>query len=426
MIPADCIAVLAGLPSLDSVDLSSSQPLPDVQPLTALTELYLLTLEEGQTNIGLAVLPAEHFPGMWHVTYKSPLLRVSMDRSSAPLMRAIHARVCVAHSDRCTLCVLLSCVAPQVDDMLYPASRGGPGKAFLDELSVWRLKLERMHSDAHDAFGQLVRALKPAGEPVQQLQLRQCTVSDQAWSPGGELAAVTALLCHNLAATHTGLPAALSAGLQHMASLCTLEIRSCELSSGTPAALHQLPMITSLPINGCMLRGLPPLACMTGEWCGEVDARQSVFFFRSHSLPLCALQQAPRALDYGPQLRSAGEPLPEVQQPHQGATSGQRSTSAAAVAEGQPQPCARCRRCRPAARGGPSAEGAAHRRAGGSCGQLGQKHATAQASVKRLFACSGPSSSAIRLPHSTACLRHSVHALLPPACIAFYWYDGCM
>lgn len=82
-IPADCIAVLAGLPSLQSVDLSSSQPLPDVQPLTALTELYLLSLEERQASTGLAVLPAAHFPGMWHVTYKSPLLRVSMDRSAA-------------------------------------------------------------------------------------------------------------------------------------------------------------------------------------------------------------------------------------------------------------------------------------------------------------------------------------------------------
>lgn len=336
--------------------------------------------------------------------------------------------MCVAHSDRCTLCVLLSCFALQVGNTLYSASHGAHGKAFLVASRVCKLKLERMHLDAHDAFGQLVRALKPAGGPVQELQLRQCTVSAQAWSAGGELAAVTSMLCRILAAPHGGLPAALSAGLQHMASLRTLEISSCNLSSGIPAALSQLPTITSLTINGCMLRGLPSLACMTGEWCAGVDARQSVLLALPLSALSCALQAALRALDMAPQLCSAGDPLPGFQQPHQGATPGQRSAPAAAVAEGQPQPCAGCGRCRPAASGGPSAAGAVRRRAGGSCGQLGQKHATAQASVKRLFACSGRSIIAIRLLQRTACLRHSVHALLPPACIVFYWTrcDECM
>ena len=74
--PADLPAALASLSHLTCLEVRSREPLPDVQPLTALSSLEELTLEEGRGSNGLAVIPTTAHPKRRHAEFTSPLLMV--------------------------------------------------------------------------------------------------------------------------------------------------------------------------------------------------------------------------------------------------------------------------------------------------------------------------------------------------------------
>ncbi|PRW45642.1 leucine rich repeat [Chlorella sorokiniana] len=67
---------LAGLSHLRVLNLESGEPLPDMQPLTALSRLQELALQEQNASIGLLVIPAALQPERTHVVYSSPILKV--------------------------------------------------------------------------------------------------------------------------------------------------------------------------------------------------------------------------------------------------------------------------------------------------------------------------------------------------------------
>ena len=67
------------LPLLCSLRLASSEALPDPAPLTALTALISLVLEEDQ-SAGLRLLPAASFPRLCAYTISAPFLQASMGR----------------------------------------------------------------------------------------------------------------------------------------------------------------------------------------------------------------------------------------------------------------------------------------------------------------------------------------------------------
>lgn len=85
-------AALAHLPYLDDVTLRSAEPLPDVQPLTALEQLQLLKLSEEAASEGLEVLSAAHFPDWTYASFQSPHLKVGTWRMlhGRPLFTAFH------------------------------------------------------------------------------------------------------------------------------------------------------------------------------------------------------------------------------------------------------------------------------------------------------------------------------------------------
>ena len=74
--PADLPEVLSGLSTLSSLALRSTEPLPVVQPLTALGQLEELNLQEERASSGLAVLPAAAFHNSTELAFCSPLLKV--------------------------------------------------------------------------------------------------------------------------------------------------------------------------------------------------------------------------------------------------------------------------------------------------------------------------------------------------------------
>ncbi len=78
-LPAKLPALLAQLPHLASLGrliLRTEGPLPDMQPLSVLSQLRELELQEDSASTGLVVLPAAHFPGLTSASFQSPLLKV--------------------------------------------------------------------------------------------------------------------------------------------------------------------------------------------------------------------------------------------------------------------------------------------------------------------------------------------------------------
>ena len=75
--PASLQAMLAYLPHLTSLVLRSTDPLPDLRPLTALAQLRELELSEVVTHDGLEVLPASAFPERTFASFQSEALKVS-------------------------------------------------------------------------------------------------------------------------------------------------------------------------------------------------------------------------------------------------------------------------------------------------------------------------------------------------------------
>lgn len=75
-LPAGLPAPLARLPHLTGLALRSDEPLPDVQPLSSLSQLLELDLDEARASTGLVVLPAAHFPRLASASFRSPHLKV--------------------------------------------------------------------------------------------------------------------------------------------------------------------------------------------------------------------------------------------------------------------------------------------------------------------------------------------------------------
>ena len=106
-LPADCPAAIAGLTGLKALTLFSSQPLPDVQPLTALSGLTYLILQEDGPSAGLLVLPAGQFPYIHSATYYSPVLKVRLGIQPPQPHGAFVAAQCgVATASSALLCRL--------------------------------------------------------------------------------------------------------------------------------------------------------------------------------------------------------------------------------------------------------------------------------------------------------------------------------
>lgn len=75
---APLLEAVAGLSGLADLQLDSSKPLPgEVQGLTALRQLQLLSISELRSEGGLAVLPASAFPERTEAAFASPALKVS-------------------------------------------------------------------------------------------------------------------------------------------------------------------------------------------------------------------------------------------------------------------------------------------------------------------------------------------------------------
>lgn len=74
---APLLEAVAGLSGLADLQLDSSKPLPgEVQGLTALRQLQLLSISELRSEGGLAVLPASAFPERSEAAFASPALKV--------------------------------------------------------------------------------------------------------------------------------------------------------------------------------------------------------------------------------------------------------------------------------------------------------------------------------------------------------------
>lgn len=94
--PADLPAVLAHLSLLDTLRVNSAEPLPDVHPLTALSQLQELELEEARAVGGLALLPMATFPNGHDLNFKSPLFKVCADVGACGMTCCLSAAVWVA------------------------------------------------------------------------------------------------------------------------------------------------------------------------------------------------------------------------------------------------------------------------------------------------------------------------------------------
>lgn len=122
----------------------------------------------------------------------------------------------------------------------------------------------------------LARTLLPAGQPVQCLILRSCTLSPAAWQPASEqlLSAVTCLSFVDCRpASGRQLAALLDELLGSLPSLSAVTLANCDFTGGLPSVLHQLSGLRSLTLSGARLTSLPALPCVTGAGLAVAWAR---------------------------------------------------------------------------------------------------------------------------------------------------------